>query len=372
MTKKSLPPRPNLDHLRRQAKALLADLNSGAASAARAFIEHLPEARGMTATQVRKAGFRLAHAQSVVARHTGFASWPALGRHVHQLRALEGDWRFTSLEVDGRAMAAALLSASRLLIDGDRFRSESPEGIYEGIFTVDVEASPSHIDIEFIEGPEAGNSCFGLFEVSADQLTLCLGLVGASRPAAFTTRPNSGHALERLRRVSAERPEHVTGGTRQEVLSGEPRPAASRGRRAESSATTQHARGSFEGPITPMLQRLAGEWVPVRLVQHGTPMDDRWLAYGSRSMVGNEVKVVFGGQVMVHAKVRIDVGTQPLAVDYLNVNGAHKGKISLGIMEWAGDEVRFLMADPGEPRPTAFEPPSASGTFSQWRRRGEP
>src|SRR5262249_32000272 len=122
---KKLPARPHLDHLRRQAKVLLAELNEGNAAAAKTFIEHLPEAHGMTAAAVRKAGFRLADAQSAIARQSGFASWPALSRHAQQLRALEGEWSFVSLEVDATAMPAAALAHSRLLIDGDRFRMES-------------------------------------------------------------------------------------------------------------------------------------------------------------------------------------------------------------------------------------------------------
>ena len=46
---KKLPARPNLDHLRRQAKILLAQLNDGEPPAVQAFVEHLPEARRMTA-----------------------------------------------------------------------------------------------------------------------------------------------------------------------------------------------------------------------------------------------------------------------------------------------------------------------------------
>ena len=90
-SKKKLPARPNLDHLRRQAKTLLSQLKDGETIAVRAFIDHLPDARTMSVAAVRAAGFRLADAQSVVARQTGFGSWPALSRHVQQLRALEGD-----------------------------------------------------------------------------------------------------------------------------------------------------------------------------------------------------------------------------------------------------------------------------------------
>jgi uncharacterized protein (TIGR03067 family) len=350
---KTLPARPNLDHLRSQAKTLLAALKDGAPAAAQQFIEHLPEARHLTAGAVREAGYRLADAQSVVARQTGFASWPALSRHVQQLRSLEGDWRFVSLEIDAQTMPAEAMAHAKLLIDGDRFRMESPEGTYEGIFTIDVEAAPATIDIEFVEGPEAGNWSYGLYELSGDQLTFCLSLGGGSRPVAFATRPGSGHALERLRRASADRPADVTGGTRQ----------------TKAAMNVEHVDPTeFDVTMTPFLRRLEGEWIPVQLIHDGKPTAEQWLGYGSRTVTGNDVKVVFGGQVMVHAKVRIDESSTPTAIDYLNL-GPNAGTISRGIMEWIGDEVRFSMSAPGQPRPADFGAPPPHGTLSHWRRK---
>lgn len=351
---KTLPTRPHLDHLRRQAKDLLTQLRDGNSGATQAFAQHLPQARRMTPSAIRAAGFRLADAQSVVARQTGFASWPALSRHVQHLRTLEGEWHFTRIEVDGLAMPRPGLSSSRLLIDGDRFRSEMVDAIYDGVFTIDVEAALAHIDIDFIEGPEAGQTCHGIYEIDGDHLTLCLGLVGATRPAGFATSRGSGHALEHLRRASATRPINVTGGTPQ------PRPA---------SEVDRADPAMFDVEMTPLMRRLEGDWVPVQLVTDGQPLAANLLAFGSRSCVGNEVKVVFGGQVMLHAKVRIDEGTMPIAVDYMNLAGPRKGTVSRGIMEWNGEEARFLMAASGQPRPAGFDDIS-QGTFSQWRRKG--
>src|SRR5262249_18003444 len=134
-----LPQRPNLDHLRGQAKTLLAGIETGDKGAIATLREHLPAAAGMTVAQVRQTRFRLADAQLAIARKTGFATWPHLARHVEQLRALEGTWEFDSLEVDGRPMPTAMLTTSRILIDGDCFRSEMGGTTYEGVFNIDVE-----------------------------------------------------------------------------------------------------------------------------------------------------------------------------------------------------------------------------------------
>ena len=251
-----------------------------------------------------------------------------------------------------------MLGHSKLLFDGDRFRMESPEANYDGRFVIDAGAKPMQLDIAFIEGPEAGNSSYGIFELDADALTICVGLVGSSRPAAFKTTSGSGHALERLRRASAARPAGVTGGV-----------ASPRAETAPLSGPPVDPAAFNETP-SPILQRLQGEWSPVRLVANGEEMRADWLPFGSRMAHGNEVKVIFGGQVMLHAKVRIDDSTTPIAVDYLHLKGVENGKVSQGIMEWVGDEVLFLMAPSGQPRPADFAAASPAHTLSQWKRRG--
>src|SRR6185295_4375370 len=106
-------------------------------------------------------------------------------------------------------------------------------------------------------------------DLKGDTLTFCLGLVGSSRPASFTTSPGSGHALERLRRTSAARPEGVTGGTPQ------PAPPAATGGPVDPS--------TFDVPMTPLLRRLEGQWSAVELAMDGQSMPAEWLSYGSRT-----------------------------------------------------------------------------------------
>jgi uncharacterized protein (TIGR03067 family) len=350
-----LPARPNLEHLRSQAKALLTKLREGDPQAAKMFVEYLPEAAKLSPEQVRERGFRLADAQAVIARKTGFAAWPGLARHVERLRKMEGTWTFTSLEVDGQPMPSSMFGSSLLLIDGDRFRMESPEANYEGIFTIDVETEPQQIDIDFIEGPESGNRCEGLFQLSGDQVTFCLGLVGADRPERFSTTRGSGHALEVLVRADSGRPPGVAGGS----------PSA-----AAPKATQVVDPGDFEASLTPNMEKLQGEWVPLELVTSGTPLQASYLPYGWRTHTGVETKVVFGGQTMVHAKVRFNEAAMPVEVDYLNLEGRSRGSISLGLFRWDGQDAVFCMAAPGSPRPSDFSCDAGSGrTLSRWKRK---
>ena len=352
---KKLPARPNLEHLRSQAKTLLARMREGDDAAARVFSQHHPDAKGLSPAQVRAASFRLADAQSAVARKNGFAAWPGLARYVDRLRSLEGTWAFRTLEIDGQVMPVAGLESPRLLIDGDRFRMESPEATYEGLFDIDIERTPHSIDIDFIEGPEAGNRCEGIFELDGDRLTFCLALVGATRPIDFVSRPGTGHALERLERLERARPADVDGGTPQP-----PEPPVPQGDPSD-----------FSGEVTPLMLKLQGEWIPTDLQTAGKALAPAMLAYGSRTMVGVETKVVFGGQTMVHAKVRIHEAASPVDVDYFNLAGPKRGSVSLGIMKWIGDEVVFCMAAPGAARPADFSCEKGSGrTLSRWKRKG--
>lgn len=273
------------------------------------------------------------------------------------LRALEGEWHFDSLEIDGTDTPRTMLGASALLIDGDRFRMASPEATYDGRFDIDTTTTPMQIDIAFVEGPEAGNHSYGLFELDGDRLTLCLGLTGASRPTTFATHTGSGHALERLHRASVSRPKGVSGGV---------------GREAPTAAAPTENPANFDVDTSPMLARLEGKWLAVRLVTAGDEMRKDWLPFGSRTTTGNEAKVVFGGQVMLHVKMRIDDRATPIAVDYLHLHGRDRGQVSKGIIQWIDDEVCFLVAAPGQERPVDFASFARPGlTLSQWRRASD-
>lgn len=201
---KPLPSRPNLDHLRRQAKTLLARLSAREPDAARLVQEHLPDARGKSLEQVLAAAYRLADAQSVIARSTGFEGWPQLARHVEQLRALEGVWAFGEIALEGRNVEAHTRDQSCIVIDGDRFRVQSAGSAYEGLFTIDVEQTPHQIDIEFVDGPNAGSVSRGVFVLRDDEMLLALGSGAIPRPTELVAATTPGHAYQVLRRTASK------------------------------------------------------------------------------------------------------------------------------------------------------------------------
>jgi uncharacterized protein (TIGR03067 family) len=179
-------------------------------------------------------------------------------------------------------------------------------------------------------------------------------MTGQARPAAFRTTPGSHHAFETLRRTSAARPDSVTGGT--------PQPRA-------EPAPAQADAADFAYMPSPTLTRLQGEWSAVKVVHNGQAIPSSMCPTGRRTATNNELKVYFGGQLMIHALVRINEHTNPIEVDYYNLAGPAKGALQHGILQWLNDDACFCMAAPGAPRPADFTCPAGSGhTFSQWRR----
>lgn len=104
---KSLPSRPDIDHLKRQAKDLLADFRRAAPEAVARFRNALPLATGRDPAAIGGLKLRLHDAQSCIAREYGFESWVDLRSYVDASRMNDSD---------PAAMAAAFC---RLVYAGD-------------------------------------------------------------------------------------------------------------------------------------------------------------------------------------------------------------------------------------------------------------
>jgi hypothetical protein len=81
----SLPERPNLGHLRKQAKELLRQYRADDPAALAAFRQYLPAAKDKSVTALNPVPLGLRDAQSCIARQYGFPSWPELKHYVEGL-----------------------------------------------------------------------------------------------------------------------------------------------------------------------------------------------------------------------------------------------------------------------------------------------
>jgi Ankyrin repeats (3 copies) len=84
MPVRALPPKPNLDHLKYQAKDLLRDHARQDLGAAQRIREFHPRFAGATDGEIFKTHMRLSDAQLAIARESGFRSWARLKQHVEQ------------------------------------------------------------------------------------------------------------------------------------------------------------------------------------------------------------------------------------------------------------------------------------------------
>jgi len=123
---KSLPSRPDIDHLKRQAKDLLADFRRAAPEAVARLRNALPLAAGRDPAAIGRLKLRLHDAQSCIAREYGFESWADLRAYVDAVRAYDRDSAalaaaFCGLvyagDMAGGTNRARPMAAARLLAD---------------------------------------------------------------------------------------------------------------------------------------------------------------------------------------------------------------------------------------------------------------
>jgi uncharacterized protein (TIGR03067 family) len=236
---------------------------------------------------------------------------------------LQGSWALSTLEVNG----APATPAGGIVIDGDRFDVAGMGAEYEGTIELDDTAMPRRIDLVFTGGPEAGNRNCGIYEFKGDALRICLNMNGDARPAAFTTTPGSGNALEVFHRGEARADENVV-----TVASGE--------------------------------GELVGEWQMLNAWQEGHALDPRMVKTGRRVTTATHTTTYFGKQVFLNATYTIDPAPRPKTIDLDN-----RGKQQLGIYEVDGDTMKICFAAPGRPRPGDFESRAGDGnTSALWKK----
>jgi uncharacterized protein (TIGR03067 family) len=268
------------------------------------------------------------------------------------LDKLQGTWNVRSLETDGQKMPATAFNEARIVIEGNKFASLGMGATYEGAVQLDPASKPKAFDLLFTAGHAKGHRNLGIYKLAGDTWTICFATRGNKRPEKFATAPGTDFALETLERGEA---------TRKSGKKKSPR-VSSRGI-ADTTKTAQHETAA-SGPVT----GLEGEWAMVSAVLNGVAMNQVMVKWCQRITRGNITKVVAGPQVFVNARFTLDNSKKPQVIDYLNLEGASKGKSQAGIFELIGASLKICMSAPGHPRPADFSSKPGDGrSYTTWR-----
>lgn len=236
------------------------------------------------------------------------------------LEDLEGCWNVVTVEVEGQKFPA---SGAQIAIRGDRFLSLNMGPEYGGTVTVNASSAPKTFDLLYDTGPHAGKVSLGIYEVNGDEWKICMGFAGSGRPAAFESKPGTGHALEILRR--------------------------------DRKATEK----AFE-PDDATPTELEGEWAMKSCVQDGQPLLKSYAAKIRRAFEGNRTTLYYGTQSSSTSRFRLNDGE----IEYSDLD-------QTGIYELSGKILKIAMGERGGKRPQDFSAvPGDRRTVTEWKHVG--
>jgi uncharacterized protein (TIGR03067 family) len=246
------------------------------------------------------------------------------------LKRLQGTWTVTELEAEGRKMP---YSGSKIVLDGETFTTIAMGSDYGGTVELDAAASPKTFDLLFTSGPHKGVTSLGIYELDGDTWRICLAFAGIkTRPKEFATTPGSGFALETLKRGDVPEP-------------------------------VERADEADAGPAT----ELEGEWAMISGSMDGHAMEASLVKIGRRVVKGNQLTVLFGGQVFLKGRFTLDPSKSPKHIDYAITSGTGAGATQSGIYEINGKTLKLCMAAASGARPTDFISSKGNGrTLTLW------
>lgn len=114
-----------------------------------------------------------------------------------ELEPFQGTWAVVKIERSGEAVPDENLGGLTLVVKGsERVIRDGDETVSKATFTVDPGKKPPTIDIAVSDGPLAGKTVRGIYELKGDTLTICAALEGDKRPDDLTAKEGSGRLLQ--------------------------------------------------------------------------------------------------------------------------------------------------------------------------------
>jgi uncharacterized protein (TIGR03067 family) len=126
-----------------------------------------------------------------------------------ELAKLQGTWRATAAEEDGRPLPADDVRGWTLTIEGAKYTFRPGEGeAVQGTYTLNPLQNPGAIDATRTSGDDKGKALWGVYRVEGDELRICFNKPGEQvRPKAFKTGADGpGHRLYVFKRATKKPP----------------------------------------------------------------------------------------------------------------------------------------------------------------------
>jgi uncharacterized protein (TIGR03067 family) len=114
---------------------------------------------------------------------------------------MQGEWKLSSYNVEGKTVAPAELAKIKLVVKGNKSALTVDKTTLHGTYTLDASKKPHTLDIALTDGPDKGKKKLGIYEISDKHLKICLAAVGGARPTEF--KAGKGVNLESWERPSA-------------------------------------------------------------------------------------------------------------------------------------------------------------------------
>ncbi len=116
---------------------------------------------------------------------------PAADQSQKELARFQGTWMITSSEQDGRADPS--VKDARVIISADEFTTKvADRPLRHGTIKFDPAKQPKTIDLTYTDGPQKGQSSFGIYHLDGDSWVLAFSVPGKPRPASFDHRVKAG------------------------------------------------------------------------------------------------------------------------------------------------------------------------------------
>ena len=111
------------------------------------------------------------------------------------------------------------------------------------------------------------------------------------------------------------------------------------------------------------LKKFEGTWTLSSGEADGKPLTEKQLKGGKLVIKGDHYTVTIPDKDKMTGTQKVDPAKTPKAIDISDDSGPNKGKTSLGIYEFKGEEFHCVFSAPGKDRPAKFSTAADSG---QW------